>query len=372
MFARRSRDGVRRRWVAEMENRSGTSRAVVCWQISLSRRAPGNTGATTTGTSTTDNNHFLREAVTKSLARYSVAGIIITEQTRMSWDIAGKHQECWIDGREGSDTAEIGRWEQKGKKIEIPIFLFVVAPLLETYHGTERDRWPREVHPGWRAASRCCIGSLVEDSFVARVWLSTGQLQVAALCRLPYAVLHSLVLELRLAGHASRRRRRPPTALWSDVRGVRLGAAGRRQRRSSGVAAGSQTTPIRGYRGPRRRGRRPIRSARASRTSCRGTTVISGRCRRVLGRLGVVGRRRGRPVLPPSRQHFAVIANQLHYLSTLENARSNAYRSCPWVWLTCGLGWFWNWSITFVFSGLGWVMGLKKWPATKTFLCCPN
>ena len=37
-------------------------------------------------------------------------------------------------------------------------------------------------------------------------------------------------------------------------------------------------------------------------------------------------------------------------------------QSCPWVGLTAGwvgLGWVGNGSKIFVFSGLGWVMGLK-------------
>ena len=39
--------------------------------------------------------------------------------------------------------------------------------------------------------------------------------------------------------------------------------------------------------------------------------------------------------------------------------RSTLAQSCPWVGLTRGLGWVGNGSEIFVFSGLGWVIGLK-------------
>ena len=44
-------------------------------------------------------------------------------------------------------------------------------------------------------------------------------------------------------------------------------------------------------------------------------------------------------------------------------------QSCPWVGLTRGLGWVGNGSKICVFSGLGWVMGLKYQMCEKYMSC---
>jgi len=57
-----------------------------------------------------------------------------------------------------------------------------------------------------------------------------------------------------------------------------------------------------------------------------------------------------------------------------ESIRLIILQSCPWVGLTRGLGWAWlGWvgsgSEIFVFSGLGWVMGLK-WQICEKWKSC--
>jgi len=59
--------------------------------------------------------------------------------------------------------------------------------------------------------------------------------------------------------------------------------------------------------------------------------------------------------------------NAAHRAGHVYVASKYAIQSCPWVGLTRGLGWVGNGSKICVFSGLGWVMGLK-WQMSEKYM----